>query len=150
GGDTGWQGPDRQHEANYPGLPPGSYRFLVKAVNSAGAESVTPAEIDFTVLPPFWRRWWFESMALAGLGGRISAPPRYRLAQAVNLERRRTAIATALHDDIGASLSQIAILSEVARVDGRPGQLQRNENLERVAALARELADSMSDIVWSI
>jgi signal transduction histidine kinase len=61
----------------------------------------------------------------------------------------RTAIATDLHDDIGASLSQIAILSEVARV-GADGQNRAGEPLERIASLARELVDSMGDIVWSI
>lgn len=59
----------------------------------------------------------------------------------------RTVIATDLHDDIGSSLSQIAILSEVARVRGDD---RASEPLQRIATLARELVDSMSDIVWSI
>jgi ligand-binding sensor domain-containing protein/signal transduction histidine kinase len=150
GGDSDWQGPGRDHQANYPGLEPGGYRFLVKAVNSAGAESAAPAEIDFVILPPFWRRWWFESLALAGLAGLAFAAHRYRVSQAVKIERMRTSIATDLHDDIGASLSQIAILSEVARGDARLEQSAPNERLERVAALARDLVDSMGDIVWSI
>jgi signal transduction histidine kinase len=61
----------------------------------------------------------------------------------------RTAIATDLHDDIGASLSQIAILSEVARV-GANSHTPAREPLEKIATLARELVDSMGDIVWSI
>jgi len=150
GGDTDWQSPGRDHEANYPGLAPGRYRFLVKAVNSEGGESPAPAEIDFVILPPVWRRWWFDTIALASLAGLLVAAHRYRVAQAVQIERMRTAIATDLHDDIGASLSQIAILSEVARTDARAGLSGANERLERVAALARELVDSMSDIVWSI
>ena len=150
GGDFDWQGPGRDHEANYPGLEPGRYRFLVKAVNSEGQESMTPAEIDFVILPPVWRRWWFETLAFAGLAGFVFAAHRYRVSQAVQIERMRTSIATDLHDDIGASLSQIAILSEVARSDAHLGQSGSNERLERVAALARELVDSMSDIVWSI
>jgi signal transduction histidine kinase/streptogramin lyase len=150
GGDTDWQGPGRDHEANYPGLGPGHYRFLLKAVNSEGRASTTPAEVDFVILPPVWRRWWFETMALASLAGLVFAAHRYRVAQAVHIERMRTTIATDLHDDIGASLSQIAILSEVARSDAHLGQTEPNERLERVAALARELVDSMSDVVWSI
>jgi len=150
GGDSDWQGPGREHQANYPGLGPGRYRFLVKAVNSQGQESAAPAEIDFAILPPVWRRWWFETLALASLAGLVFAAHRYRVAQAVQIERMRTSIATDLHDDIGASLSQIAILSEVARGDAHLGQSGPNERLERVAALARELVDSMSDIVWSI
>src|SRR5260370_34795991 len=65
------------------------------------------------------------------------------------LERVRTASGTDWQDDIGASLSQIALLREVARVGG-DGKGRPGEPLERVAALARELVDSMGDIVWSI
>ena len=39
---------------------------------------------------------------------------RARVARLLELERMRTRIATDLHDDIGSSLTQIAILSEVA------------------------------------
>jgi ligand-binding sensor domain-containing protein/signal transduction histidine kinase len=140
----------REHTVSYAALQTGGYRFLVKAVNSEDRPSVVPAEIDFTVLPPFWRRWWFETLALACVAGLVFSAHRYRVAQAVKLERMRTAIATDLHDDIGASLSQIAVLSEVARVDRDPGRAQPNDRLDRVATLARELADSIGDVVWSI
>jgi ligand-binding sensor domain-containing protein/signal transduction histidine kinase len=149
GADSGWSPPHSQLTVNYAALRSGKYRFLVKAVTSEGVESAPPAEIDFMVLPPAWRRWWFESLAAAMAGALIFAAHRYRVTQVVNLERMRTAIATDLHDDIGASLSQIAILSEVARVRSN-GQAGPDDPLERVAALARELVDSMGDIIWSI
>jgi ligand-binding sensor domain-containing protein/signal transduction histidine kinase len=150
GGDSDWQGPGREHEVNYPGLGPGSFRFLVKAVNSEGGQSITPAEIDFEILPPLWRRWWFEALALAGLAGVMFGAHRYRVSQLMQIERMRTTIATDLHDDIGASLSQIAILSEVARSDAQARQPGAGDRLERIASLARDMVDSMSDIVWSI
>ena len=150
--DSDWSPPRSQHAVNYAALSGGKYRFLVKAVTSDGMESAAPAEIDFIVLPPVWRRWWFESLALALTIAGVFAAHRYRVAQAVSLEHIRTTIATDLHDDIGASLTQIAILSEVARVraNGQGRANGQSEPLERVAALARELVDSMSDIVWSI
>jgi signal transduction histidine kinase len=148
--DSEWSPPRSQLTVNYAALSGGKYRFLVKAVTSEGVESASPAEIDFTVLPPVWRRWWFESLAVALAATLVLAAHRYRVAQMVNLERMRTAIATDLHDDIGASLSQIAVLSEVARVavDGENRRAQ--ESLQRVAVLARELVDSLGDVVWSI
>jgi ligand-binding sensor domain-containing protein/signal transduction histidine kinase len=149
GADSDWSPLRSQPMVNYAALSGGKYRFLVKAVTSEGVESALPAEIDFTVLPPVWRRWWFESLAGALAAALVFAAHRYRVTQMVDLERMRTAIATDLHDDIGASLSQIAILSEVARVSGN-GQGRPGEPLERVATLARELVDSMGDIVWSI
>jgi signal transduction histidine kinase len=69
----------------------------------------------------------------------------------------RARIATDLHDDIGASLSQIAILAEVARERMKhppPGPASAEpaaaEPLARIAETSRGLVDSMSDIVWAI
>ena len=53
----------------------------MKAVNSEGQASSTPSEIDFIVLPPFWRHWWFESLALAALASVIYSMHRYRMSQ---------------------------------------------------------------------
>jgi signal transduction histidine kinase/ligand-binding sensor domain-containing protein len=150
GSGSDWSVPRSQHVVNYAALASGDYRFLVKAINSDGLESATPAVVQFTVLPPFWRRWWFEALALAALTSIVYFLHRYRVAQIVGLERMRTAIATDLHDDIGASLSQIAILSEVARAGVSQDDRLPQESLQKVATLARELVDSMSDIVWSI
>ncbi len=44
--------------AVYNKLPPGEYRFLARARNSAGAWS-EQADVSFAIVPPFWRRPWF-------------------------------------------------------------------------------------------
>jgi ligand-binding sensor domain-containing protein/signal transduction histidine kinase len=62
--DTDWQ-TTKDHSLFYPFLPPGSYSLKVKAVNSDGIESETPAEYRFKILPPFWHTWWF--LVLLGL-----------------------------------------------------------------------------------
>jgi signal transduction histidine kinase len=62
------------------------------------------------------------------------------------LERVRKRIATDLHDDIGSSLTQIAVLSEVARQRAGAGA----EQLAQISAVSNELVESMSDIVWAI
>jgi signal transduction histidine kinase len=148
GTDKAWHDTS-EHTVNYAALEPGGYSFLVKALNSGDQASAVPAEIDFVVLPPLWGRWWFEALALAALASLVWATHRYRVAQAVNLERMRIRIATDLHDDIGASLSQIAILSEV--LIQRSGEDQGLSGpLSGMARSAREVLASMSDIVWAI
>jgi len=62
----------------------------------------------------------------------------------------RTRIATDLHDDIGSSLSQIAILSEVARRQANQGEFGAGDQLSLIARISRESVDAMSDIVWAI
>lgn len=66
------------------------------------------------------------------------------------LERVRKRIATDLHDDIGSSLTQISILSEVARRQIGPDDNPITQPLSMIAHASRELVDSMSDIVWAI
>jgi signal transduction histidine kinase len=66
------------------------------------------------------------------------------------LERVRTRIATDLHDDIGSSLSQIAILSEVVSQRVPQDNAPVIEPLSLIAGTSREMVDSMSDIVWAI
>jgi two-component sensor histidine kinase len=150
GGESSWHGPGRDHEANYPSLAPGTYQFLVKAVNSEGQESVTPAEIDFVILPPVWGRWWFRLLAFLACGAMLYGAYSYNLNRRLELERVRTRIATDLHDDIGSSLTQIAILAEVARREVNGANQHAVEPMARVADLSRDLVDAMSEIVWAI
>jgi ligand-binding sensor domain-containing protein/signal transduction histidine kinase len=156
GANGGWSTPDRQRNVNLAGLRPGNFRFLVRAVDSAGQVSAPPAAIAFRIPPPLWGELWFQAILLAALSGLLYAAYRARLAQVLELERVRMRIATDLHDDIGSSLSQIAILSEVAR--SADEEAARNVNgdgaqpdpLTRIATISRELIDSMADIVWAI
>ena len=150
-------------------LAPGRYNFLVRVVSAAGTASA-PAQVSFRILPPVWQRWWFITLSLAvlgGLGWRWASSRARRLRdilalqraeQSLNqsraerladIERVRRRIATDLHDDIGSSLTQIAILSEVVRQRTQTNAAAA-EPLELIAAASRELVDSMSDIVWAI
>ena len=66
------------------------------------------------------------------------------------LERVRRRIAIDLHDDIGSSLTQISILSELINRRVGPARPAVSEPLQQIASASRELVDSMSDIVWAI
>src|SRR5260370_15382667 len=68
----------------------------------------------------------------------------YRVRDLLAMERLRTRIATDLHDDIGASLTQISILSELARRRSTP------QVLSDIANIARGIVAEMSDIVWAV
>jgi len=49
---------------SYSSLSPGKYTFRVIAKNKDGEESSAPAEIGFTIQPPFWQTWWFRGTFL--------------------------------------------------------------------------------------
>ena len=77
------------------------------------------------------------------------ATHRYRMDRLIELERVRTRIASDLHDDIGSSLSRMAILSEVVKQRlGTSGDDSRQLLIE-IAESGRRVVDAMSDIVWA-
>ena len=68
----------------------------------------------------------------------------------MELERIRTRIAADLHDDIGANLSRIAMMSDVAQGEVVKGNARAARLLAAVASISRESVDAMSDIVWAV
>jgi len=150
GTQSAWSAPTLERTVNFAELSPGSYRFLVRAVNADGHASGMPASVTFAILPPVWKRAWF--LATLGLLALASgyALHKYRVARLFEMERLRTRIASDLHDDVGSSLTQISMLSEIVRTRlANPGA-QIADSLSRIGTLSRESVDSMSDIVWAI
>ena len=149
GGAGEWSAPSDQRTVTLANLAPGRYRFEVRATTADGLASPRPAAVAFRLPPPVWRRAWFLLLVAIAAALLAFAFHRQRLERLLAVERVRTRIATDLHDDLGASLSRISILSEVAR-----HQLGRGEapagRLAEIADTARGLVDAAADIVWSI
>ena len=139
-----WSVPVERLDVNYASLPSGTFRFEVRALDPDGQVSPQTAGFDFTIAVPLWRRWWFLTLLAIMLTAAIVQVYNYRVQQLLAMERLRTRIATDLHDDIGASLTQISILTELARRGTAP------HVLADVANIARGLVSDMSDIVWAV
>lgn len=150
GADADWSAPASERSVTYANLAPGTYRFLVRAVNADGVASVEPAVVSFRISPPFWSRWWFIASGVLLFGAGVYWVARASFRRRLELERVRTRIATDLHDDIGASLTRIAMLSEVTKRENGGVTKASAKRLTQIADDARTLVDSMSDIVWAI
>jgi len=156
--ETEWVEADSaQRTATYPHLPPGDYRFHVIACNNEGVWNENGASVAFRIEPHFYETGWFMVVsALLILGGvaaavRTAASRKYRrklalLEQQHAVERDRARIAKDIHDDIGAGLTQITLLTELARRE--PEQL--GAHLERISNSARQLTRAMDEIVWAV
>ncbi|MEO7049057.1 MAG: two-component regulator propeller domain-containing protein [Ferruginibacter sp.] len=58
GADTAWSDlTQKTMTPNYYNLSPGNYTFKVSTKDLSGIWS-TPAEFNFTILPPWWKTWW--------------------------------------------------------------------------------------------
>jgi signal transduction histidine kinase len=139
-----WSEPAAELHVNYPALPAGKLRFEVRAVNSDGQVSAAPATLDLQVAAPVWQRGWFLFLLALTCTALGTVAYRYRVGQLLEMERLRTRIATDLHDDMGASLSQISILSELAGKGASP------KVFSDIAEIARGMVADLSDIVWAV
>ncbi|WP_315824856.1 sensor histidine kinase [Paraflavitalea speifideaquila] len=83
------------------------------------------------------------------LGALLYSLYQYRINQLIALQKVRNRIATDLHDDIGSTLTNISILSELSRQ-----KLDRQEEagifLNRIAEEVNNSSQALDDIVWSI
>ena len=157
GVDAGWVEADTRRTAHYGLLPPRDYQFRVIACNNDGVWSETGAKIAFTVKPFFYETWWFTAVISAGIIGGVAltvrriAARKYqrrlaRLEQQHAVERDRARIAKDIHDDIGAGLTQITLLSELARRE----PAHTGKHLDRILGSARQLTRAMDEIVWAV
>jgi ligand-binding sensor domain-containing protein/signal transduction histidine kinase len=142
-----WSEPVPRRDLQFARLAAGDYKLEVRARYPDGTTSV-PASLAFVVLPPIWLRSWFIGLCtlLVVTAGYIAY--RRKLAHLLAIERVRTRIATDLHDDLGSSLSRIAILSDLASRRIAPDG-EAAGPLGDIGRCARELVDVASDIVWS-
>ncbi|MBA4182682.1 MAG: hypothetical protein H0X49_01540 [Acidobacteria bacterium] len=138
--------PTTERTVNFANLAAGDYQFAVRAETADRIYS-QPATLSFKIAVPVWQRSWFVASVLLLTALAIYLFYKNRLARLLQMERMRTRIATDLHDDIGANLTRISLLSEVAKQKSENG----NGNLlTSIADIARESVASMNDIVWAI
>lgn len=59
--DKDWRN-SQKNEVSYSNIPPGNYKFLLKANNGKGVWNKVPIIFQFVISPPFWKTWWFYSI----------------------------------------------------------------------------------------
>jgi signal transduction histidine kinase/ligand-binding sensor domain-containing protein len=149
-GEADWTATS-ERTVNFANLGAGKYQFEVRAQTADRLVS-QPATVSFRIAAPHWQRWWFIAALLALTALVIYGFYRFRLSRLLEVANMRTRIATDLHDDIGANLTKIAILSEVAQQQsGQKNTENGTDNLfGSVAEISRESVSAMGDIVWAI
>ena len=147
--DKGWNIVDAKRRiANYINLPAGDYTFHVTGTNSDGLWNRSGTSIMITITPPFWQTWWFIALMVILIGAVIYYLSTMRIKQQLAIEKIKTRLAADLHDNVGASLTEISILSEVAvHKSNNDGEVKE---LKGISDIARQLVDTMSDIVFVV
>jgi ligand-binding sensor domain-containing protein/signal transduction histidine kinase len=147
GAEKDWVDAGTSRMASFTNLRPGPYTFRVVACNNDGVWNQSGDTFSFRLQPRFRETRWFPlACALAAFAAAFGLH-RVRVAHLLAVERVRTAIATDLHDDLGASLSNISLLAEVVsrETEGRPQDLAGE-----IGQSARRMGAALSDDIWSI
>jgi signal transduction histidine kinase/ligand-binding sensor domain-containing protein len=160
GFDLGWQEAESGRKASYPRLPAGNYRFLVAARNDAGAWGESTPALNLSVPPFVWQTWWFRALVLTAFTLSVVAVVRYvslrrlreqmrQVQQQAALDGERARIARDMHDTVGASLTQIGLLGELAH---RPATSpdQTRDYVRKMTEGSHALVQQLDEIVWAV
>ncbi|HEV7746321.1 MAG TPA: two-component regulator propeller domain-containing protein [Pyrinomonadaceae bacterium] len=149
GYDKDWVEAKERRVAYYTQVAPGTYTFRVKAANNDGVWSTQDATIQLTVIPPFWRTWWFSFFVVLGLASVILSLYRRRIRQLqrarrtqedfskqliASQESERKRIAGELHDSLSQNLVVIKNRAWLS--------LQEPNNHDNVLEQMEEIADA--------
>jgi signal transduction histidine kinase/ligand-binding sensor domain-containing protein len=149
----------RNNFAEYSSLEPGTYIFQVQAKKANSGWS-KPVFVKFEITAPFYGTLLFRLIVANTLvlilylvlRNMVSAKFRKRLAvyereRALEMERNR--ISRDMHDDLGADLTNIVIISKIARqiLKLKP---EERDVIDRIEAAANDVINKMNEIIWAL
>jgi signal transduction histidine kinase/ligand-binding sensor domain-containing protein len=160
GVDNNWTEAEPQRRVTYSRLAARDYRFRVRACNADGLWSEASSPLALTVTPFVWQRWWFQLAVVVLFTSAVVAGVRYvsfrrlrlelrLLEQQAVLDKERTRIARDLHDDLGCSLTHVALLLEMNEQQAANGN-GPNGKSQVCSPMVRNVIKSVDEIVWAI
>ncbi len=147
-------------EIPYANLPAGYYRFRINEVSVTGIPGEAETSLAIEVPLAFWRTPWFwvsmvTLLLAAGAGGwryvswRRRRLQLQRLEQHLALDRERLRIAQDIHDDLGARVTQISLLSAMAESKTSLPEEARTE-FSKVSQMTRDMVSALYETVWAV
>ena len=151
GNTTEWLAMDEQRRINLTGLKAGRNRIEVKVFSPQKAWPDQLLTYEIKVIAPFWQTSWFRVLCLLVISGIVFGIYRYREKQREKINKVKENISKDLHDEIGATLSGIAMYSHMVKNN----LLQEDKNAAIASAgiiqhSAADMVTKLNDIVWLI
>ncbi|MBI2729435.1 MAG: hypothetical protein HYX40_01550 [Sphingobacteriales bacterium] len=156
--DDKWSNPSEEPQADYRNLGYGNYELQLKAIGQSQVWT-EPFIYSFTITPAWWQTLWFKilvvllSMVLALFISWQVYLARLRKQKvqlekqlAVQMERQR--ISSEMHDDIGAGLSGVRLLTEMTK--HKLKETTANSDIDRIYDSVGEISAKMKEVIWSL
>ncbi|MFO7842844.1 MAG: two-component regulator propeller domain-containing protein [Bacteroidales bacterium] len=112
GYDLDWSKPTTSKEAYYPRVEDGNYTFMLRACNADGYCIEEPLEIQISIRPPFWKTWWFITLAIIIVVGAIYFFFKYR-------EKKHKQLQEYLEKELDARTKEVVKQKEILEVKNR-------------------------------
>ena len=150
---------DEENKIELNALKHGNYEIDIRYLNEKGDFVEEAVGINLEILPFWYQTWWFRLLivvvALSGiiLIVRLIYVSRLRKQRsllekqlAVQFERQR--ISAEMHDDIGAGLSGIRLLTEMTR--GKVKDTAASSEVEKIYESVGDISAKMKEVIWSL
>jgi len=158
--DRDWVDAGVGRSVAYPQLTAGTYRFQVIACNSNGVWNEAGATYDFIVRPFFWKTWWFRAFEVMALVSGLIFSMRYFFFRRLNkrvrqlkdeaaLHRERARIARDMHDEVGAKLTRLSLLTEMASDHPDLPPVGKSD-MKEISETARETILAFDEVLWAV
>jgi len=159
GFDQDWIDAGSERKVVYPRLQPGTYNLRIASADDEGKRSESGANLTLIVVPFWWQTSWFRfgvtasTITLLILGVRARSHRRLRgklerMERESAVDRERTRIARDIHDELGASLTRISLLTQSTPPDVAAETARTCFNEIYVATT--EITRSIDEIVWAV
>ncbi|HYG22306.1 MAG TPA: two-component regulator propeller domain-containing protein [Verrucomicrobiae bacterium] len=151
GFDTEWQDAGTRRSAKYNRLPPGNYRFHLRAANADGIWNRDGATFSFRVPPPFHMTWWFRTCCGLGMGLLLLAAYRWKVHQMAVRQRRLQKANESLENRVRSRTQELAYERELLRtlLDFSPDSIFFKDLEGRLVRLSRSEAQNLFAIAMS-
>jgi two-component sensor histidine kinase len=135
-------------ELLFTNLPPGDYNLKIIASEKYNNLNYSTIILPISVNQVYYKRWWFLTSLVLFIGLILFFVRKYELNHINKMEQLRLRISRDLHDELGSSLTGIAMKSDILLSNINANS--KKKILEEISDQSRSAVDTLSDIVWAI
>jgi two-component system sensor histidine kinase/response regulator len=136
----------RRRQATYTSLAAGRYVFRVQASNKDGVWNEKGATLALTVLPPWWRTWWFRTLMGLAFVSLIFGGYKVRVRELEHREKTLDALVQQRTAELRATADELQATTDELRLSEQELKVAKEKSEEATAMKSIFLANMSHEI----